>query len=376
MKYKRLIQLSLAVLIASNSLTVFAKSQTITENKANVYVNDKLGAEGFIDKDRTYIPLRNVSELLGAIVDWNGERKEVTISKGHTTIVQEIDSSTAKVNSRIIEIGASAMIKDNTTYVPVRFVSEVLGNQVDWDQETRTVKIKSNDEEVSIPDKPDTDLPEITEVETPDLEETPEVEAPDIKDEPEVEKPVSDNKLQIPDEPRNSLQQKYVDLSKSALEIYKLPSKPITDYAPMSQVPVSFQGSWYETVQEFNLNQLPLQLDNHKWSEIIYDIKKGVVAGDVPVLEITALTTNRNYGPSFTFYTDKDGFMTRRDVFIEDHVETVTNFTIDSSGRQAYVVKYRYHLPRSEFDSITAKDVKGIAINSGSKKATLINIKL
>lgn len=101
----------------------------------------------FILDGRTLVPVRVVSEQLGADVDWDAETQRVTITTEEKTIILTIGSATALVN------GVETALPDNVaptlawvdggarTMVPVRFVSEQLGADVDWDNNSRTVII-------------------------------------------------------------------------------------------------------------------------------------------------------------------------------------------------------------------------------------------
>lgn len=53
----------------------------------------KLDSPAFIENDRTYTPLRFISENLGAKVDWNEEQQKVTITKLQATETAETDES-------------------------------------------------------------------------------------------------------------------------------------------------------------------------------------------------------------------------------------------------------------------------------------------
>ncbi len=90
---------------------------------------------------RTLVPVRFVSESLGAVVEWNGETREVSIMDGTNNIVLEIDSPYVVVNGKVETLDVPAQIIDDSTMVPIRFVSETLGANVEWDGETRTVTI-------------------------------------------------------------------------------------------------------------------------------------------------------------------------------------------------------------------------------------------
>lgn len=101
------------------------------------------GVEPQIVNGRTMLPMRAIFEELGCVMDWNGDTKTVTASKGVTNITLTVNSKRAKVNGKTIELDAAPMISNGSTLVPVRFISESLGLEVRWDQSTRTVNLIS-----------------------------------------------------------------------------------------------------------------------------------------------------------------------------------------------------------------------------------------
>lgn len=84
-------------------------------------------------KGRSLLPMRTLFESLGATIDWNQKTKTVTAKKDQTTIVLTIGEKKAKVNGKIIQIDVPAQVIEGSTYVPVRFVTESLGAKVEWD---------------------------------------------------------------------------------------------------------------------------------------------------------------------------------------------------------------------------------------------------
>ncbi len=90
---------------------------------------------------RTVLPIRVVAEALGADVDWDPTAQKVTITKGDTVIELFIGKYIAFVDGEPVQLDVAPFIDNNRTYLPVRFVSEYLGAIVNWDAETRTVTI-------------------------------------------------------------------------------------------------------------------------------------------------------------------------------------------------------------------------------------------
>ena len=95
----------------------------------------------FIREGRTLVPLRAISETLGAVVKWDNDTRTVIITKGDTVIKLPIDSKTAFVNGKSIELEVPASITEGSTFVPVRFVSENLDTDVSWEPEGQIVII-------------------------------------------------------------------------------------------------------------------------------------------------------------------------------------------------------------------------------------------
>lgn len=82
---------------------------------------------------RTMVPIRFVSEALGAEVAWDGKKRSVTIVKDDNRIELVIDQKEAVVNGRRTSMDSPAIIRNDITLVPIRFVSENLNMKVFFD---------------------------------------------------------------------------------------------------------------------------------------------------------------------------------------------------------------------------------------------------
>jgi hypothetical protein len=90
---------------------------------------------------RVMVPLRAILEALGATVQWNPNDQSIVATKGSTIIKLQIGSTTASTNGTQVTLDAAPQIEGGRTLVPVRFVSEALGAQVNWDAANRRVNI-------------------------------------------------------------------------------------------------------------------------------------------------------------------------------------------------------------------------------------------
>ncbi|WP_079913029.1 stalk domain-containing protein [Paenibacillus sp. 32352] len=84
----------------------------------------------------TFIPLRGVLEKMGATLTWNGALQEVNISAPNLNMAFKIGRAQALVNQKVVQLSAAPFISaEGSTYVPLRFISETLGAKVSWEPE-------------------------------------------------------------------------------------------------------------------------------------------------------------------------------------------------------------------------------------------------
>lgn len=95
-----------------------------------------------IKSGTTFIPLRGVFEKMGATVTWNQQKKQVTVVKDNKKIILTIGSTGAYVNGEAVKLTSEPYVTpEGSTYVPLRFISETIGAQVVWDQTNYLVNI-------------------------------------------------------------------------------------------------------------------------------------------------------------------------------------------------------------------------------------------
>ncbi len=95
-----------------------------------------------IEDERTLIHIRFLFEQMGATVDWNGDTQTATISQDNTAVTFSIDDTEADVNGRTVTMDVPARLINGKTMVPLRFLSEELGYNVEWDTDTRIITIE------------------------------------------------------------------------------------------------------------------------------------------------------------------------------------------------------------------------------------------
>ena len=111
----------------------------------SVYVNQQAvvftDAHPVIVNSRTLVPLRAVMEAVGAVVGWDADKRQVTVTRADKYLIMPVDSHQSTINGQVVDIDVPPQIINNRTFIPVRFVSESLGDQVDWQAENKRIDI-------------------------------------------------------------------------------------------------------------------------------------------------------------------------------------------------------------------------------------------
>ncbi|MEF3311823.1 copper amine oxidase N-terminal domain-containing protein [Paenibacillus sp. GYB004] len=94
---------------------------------------------------RTMVPLRFIAEALGADLVWDNAEQKITLTLNGSTLVLWLDQSRAIVNGQSITLDVPPQRIGDSTFVPVRFISEKLQQKVDFDSETSTISINAPD---------------------------------------------------------------------------------------------------------------------------------------------------------------------------------------------------------------------------------------
>ena len=148
---KRAVSILLMVVIIIMCVNVSAQTDVkVTLDGNEVYFPD---AKPFVDeRDRVLVPIRFVSEALGAFVDWENETRTAVIKQDNDEIRYTVYQPMAYLNGEMMVMDTYGILKDCRTMVPIRFISELLGCAVVWDENTSTVVITSPKEVTEFPE--------------------------------------------------------------------------------------------------------------------------------------------------------------------------------------------------------------------------------
>lgn len=114
-------------------------------NSKTLKINDKttnMDTTPMLWKNTTYIPLRFLSEGIGATVKWDKKAQQVTVMAGNDTLKFWVNNNVMEVNGMKKNVGATVFVnKDGRTQVPLRFIAELLGWDVKWAQKDGSITL-------------------------------------------------------------------------------------------------------------------------------------------------------------------------------------------------------------------------------------------
>jgi hypothetical protein len=104
----------------------------------------KLDVAPYTDKARssTMLPFRYIGDVMGTAVGWDASTRQVSFKLNDTAVVLTLGQKTAYVNGQPVQMPLAPVIIKNRTFIPLRFVSESLGAFVYWNSKTGQITIK------------------------------------------------------------------------------------------------------------------------------------------------------------------------------------------------------------------------------------------
>jgi hypothetical protein len=140
------VRFGIAVALLATVAGASAQIQVTVDGKPVAF-----GATKPIRRDgRVLVPLRGIFEAMGAGVKWDSATQTVTATKEKKTVVLFIGQTQAKVDGMDVRLDAPAMIVNGATLVPLRFVSEALGADVNYKPSMQLVAIKTSDDNMAV----------------------------------------------------------------------------------------------------------------------------------------------------------------------------------------------------------------------------------
>ena len=133
---------------------IWSISSNAEESELKVTINDKKvefdedSGFPFADENqRTLVPIRRDMESAGVKVEWNDDIKSAMLEKDNVSVLVPLDTDYILVNGKKSMMDTTSVSKNGRIYLPIRYVLEAYDYKVEWNQESKTVRIISKDYE-------------------------------------------------------------------------------------------------------------------------------------------------------------------------------------------------------------------------------------
>ena len=116
-----------------NSIVLLVNSKNAMVNGEQKLIDSLSNTSPIIVDNRTLVPVRFISESCGFVVEWNQETMEIKIKSNNKNITMTIGSKIIYENDKAITIDVPAQIINERTFIPIRAMSEAIDKNVLWD---------------------------------------------------------------------------------------------------------------------------------------------------------------------------------------------------------------------------------------------------
>lgn len=118
----------------NNSVMLLVGCSTAMQNGKKVLIDDDEEVVPQIKDGRTYIPIKFMGDSFGWNVQWDNKSKTAVLSDSNTKIEITIGEKELKKNDEIITLDVPALIMNDRTMLPLRSIAEAFGKEVFWDR--------------------------------------------------------------------------------------------------------------------------------------------------------------------------------------------------------------------------------------------------
>lgn len=154
--FKKMGILSIVAILSLSSVPCFAASQPydfykqvdLTIGVKEAIVNKTavtMDQPAYVSEGRTLVPFRFLGESLGAQVAWDAATSQAKLNLSGIEVVVTVGSLNGMVDGKVVKMDVPAVNKDGRLFIPLRFVSENLGALVNYNPETKGIRVSRVD---------------------------------------------------------------------------------------------------------------------------------------------------------------------------------------------------------------------------------------
>ncbi len=158
----------LPIVVLSMLFNVPVKAATVSKQPQAIklIINgeeiENLPAPPVIYNNSTLVPAREVFEPLGSVVDWKPATQEIYVGNSQDLLILQIGNKYADFNGRQLQMSIPPQIINGKTMIPLRFVAESFGYEVDWSDTKRAAYVNTVAQPTPSPEPTATPAPTAT----------------------------------------------------------------------------------------------------------------------------------------------------------------------------------------------------------------------
>lgn len=107
----------------------------------------------FFEDERTLVPLRRAMENICDDITWDQENQFAILTKEDIKVIVPLNTNFIYVNDNMVDLDKPAKVVNERIYLPIRYVSEAFNYEVEWNGETNSVLIYSEEYKLALEEK-------------------------------------------------------------------------------------------------------------------------------------------------------------------------------------------------------------------------------
>lgn len=139
----------ISVLLLACLLMILSPFQALAASSPlKIVIDDQevaLDVKPLVKDNRVLVPVRGVLEELGMDVTWDQASQTAVIQSDDNTIEMKLGAKEVLVNGKTVAVDSSLTLEGDKLYFPIRFILEITGSNVKWNQATQTIAITSKE---------------------------------------------------------------------------------------------------------------------------------------------------------------------------------------------------------------------------------------
>ena len=133
---KRLISAALAAALLMQGTAAFAAEKITVHGEIKKTIDNSI-----VINDSTMVPIRDIAEALGLGIIWFSDTRSLVLWNDDFEFRASVGENEAKINGKDIILTEAPQLKNGLTYLPLRNVAEVVEAEVKWDAQTGNIDI-------------------------------------------------------------------------------------------------------------------------------------------------------------------------------------------------------------------------------------------